>query len=130
MASRSETRVLVVDDEQIVADTASAVFASAGFNSRAVYSAEQALELIPQWVPNLAVIDVRLPGMSGIDLAIRLKGEYPRCKLSLFSGNIDTADLLDSAEHAGHSFDVLAKPVHPTELLQLAVNLPPVLGEA
>jgi CheY-like chemotaxis protein len=129
LASRREKRVLVVDDERIVAGTTAAIFANACFSSRAVYSAEEALELIPQWVPHLAVIDVKLPGMSGIDLAIRLRAEYPACKLSLFSGYVDTADLLDSAEHAGHSFDVLAKPVQPTELLELAADLPPALGE-
>jgi CheY-like chemotaxis protein len=126
----SEKRILIVDDEPRVADTAAAIFASAGFNSRAVYTAEEALELFPRWTPHLAVIDVHLPGMSGIDLAIHLKAEYPACKLTLFSGFIDSAELLESARREGHSFDVLAKPVPPTELLQLASDPLPMLGEA
>ncbi|MGA2534829.1 MAG: response regulator [Terracidiphilus sp.] len=130
LGSHNETRVLVVDDERVIADTTAAVFASAGFTSRAVYSAEEALEVVPLWVPHLAVIDVKLPGMSGIDLAIRLKAEYPACKLSLFSGYMDTADMLESAMQAGHLFNMLAKPIHPIELLKLATDLPPALGEA
>ena len=126
----SRKRVLVVDDERIIADTTAAIFSGAGFESRAVYSAEAALELIPLWVPDLAVIDVHLSGMSGIDLAIRLKAEYPTCKLSLFSGFMDTSEMLEAAVEAGHSFDVIAKPVHPSELLQLATDLPPIIGEA
>ncbi|MGA2539262.1 MAG: response regulator [Terracidiphilus sp.] len=85
VGSRSETRVLVVDDEVVIADTTAAIFASAGFISRAVYSAEQALEVMSVWVPHLAVIDVKLPGMSGIDLALRLRQITPlaeyRCSL-------------------------------------------------
>jgi DNA-binding NtrC family response regulator len=130
VGSPGEKRVLIVDDEQIIADTVAAIFAQAGFTSRAVYSAEEALELIPVWVPHLAIIDVKLPEMSGIDLAIRLGAEYPAFKLSLFSGYFDTPDMLESAMQAGHFFDVIAKPVHPDRLLQLAVDLPPIIGEA
>ena len=79
-------RVLFVDDERLIADTLAIIFSSQGYETRAVYSAEQALELISDWLPNLAIIDVRLPGMNGIDLAIRLRAEYPDCIVSLFSG--------------------------------------------
>jgi CheY-like chemotaxis protein len=113
-----------VDDEPKVADTTAAVFASAGFSSRAVYTAEDALELIPRWTPHVAVIDVHLPGISGIDLAIHLKSEYPACKSSLFSGFVDSGELLESARKEGHTFELLAKPIPPKELLQLASDSP------
>jgi CheY-like chemotaxis protein len=58
--------------------------------------------------------------MNGIDLAVLLKAEYPSCRLILFSGHIETGDLLESALKGGHAFDILAKPVHPTELLNWA----------
>jgi DNA-binding response OmpR family regulator len=58
--------------------------------------------------------------MNGVDLAIHLKAEYPTCKLSLFSGQPSAADILEMENAAGHYFDILAKPVHPTELLNLA----------
>jgi DNA-binding response OmpR family regulator len=72
-------RVLFVDDERLIADTLAIIFSSQGYETRAVYCAEQALELISDWLPHLAIIDVQLPGMNGIDLAIRLKAEYPDC---------------------------------------------------
>ena len=87
MSSRIEPkRVLFVDDERVIADTLGIIFSNHGYVTRAVYSAEQALELMSDWLPDLAIIDVLLPGMNGIDLAIRLKAEYPDCRLSLFSG--------------------------------------------
>ena len=55
--------------------------------------------------------------MSGIDLAILVKGMYLKCQISLLSGQGATADLLDVASKQGHYFQVLAKPVHPVELL-------------
>jgi CheY-like chemotaxis protein len=112
-------RVLFVDDERLIADTLAIIFSSQGYETRAVYSAEQAFELISDWLPNLAVIDVRLPGMNGIDLAIRLRAEYPDCRVSLFSGQASTSDLLERARQNGHSFDIIAKPVPPGEIASM-----------
>jgi hypothetical protein len=41
----------------------------------------------------------------------------PNCKILLFSGQATTADLLEKARLEGHEFEILAKPVHPTDLL-------------
>jgi hypothetical protein len=41
----------------------------------------------------------------------------PSCKILLFSGQAATADLLEKARMEGHEFEILAKPVHPTDLL-------------
>jgi CheY-like chemotaxis protein len=115
-------RLLIVDDEHIIADTLAHIFAQAGYETKAVYSAEQALALIEDWVPNLAILDVVLPGMNGIDLAIRLKSQIPHCKLTLFSGHAATSSLLDDARRDGHALDVVPKPIHPTELLNLLAS--------
>jgi len=116
-------RVLIVDDERLIADTAAMIFAVRGFESRAVYSAEQAIEIMSQWSPHLAIIDIRLPGMNGIDLAIWLKSELPSCKVNLISGFMDATEWLDEAEKAGHSFHVFAKPTPPTDLLRRGDDL-------
>jgi len=55
--------------------------------------------------------------MSGIDLAIHLSTQLPPCKVLLMSGNNSTAELLKTAQQKGHQFDVLAKPIHPNEIL-------------
>jgi len=116
------TRLLIVDDERVIADTLATIFAQAGYETRAVYSAEEALALIDGWVPNLALLDVVLPGMNGIDLAIRLKAEVPGCGLTLFSGHFATSGLLESARRNGHTLNVIPKPIHPTELLNLLAS--------
>ncbi|WP_334270526.1 response regulator [Edaphobacter sp. HDX4] len=113
-------RVLIVDDERTIADTLAKIFMNAGYEVCAAYTAEQACAMLPTWSPNLAIIDVHLPHMNGIDFAILLKAEYPNCRLMLFSGQTETAELLEMALREGHTFEILAKPVHPTELLNWA----------
>ena len=117
--------VLVVDDESVIADTLRIIFANEGYDARAVYNAERALALVNEgeWQPQAAIIDVCLPEMNGIDLAIVLKGLCPGCRVSLFSGHSATADLLDAAQQNGHTFHVLAKPVHPDELLRVTAQM-------
>jgi len=117
--SAEPLRVLIVDDEAIIADSLVAIFSRAGYESRAAYSAEHAIALIELWPPHFAILDVFLPGMNGIDLAIRMKAELPSCRLILFSGQASTSDLLEQARQNGHALQVIPKPVHPDELLRL-----------
>ena len=59
-----------------------------------------------------------MTGMSGIDLAIYISNTVPTCKIFLFSGQAQTANLLADAEELGYRFELLQKPVHPEVLLQ------------
>lgn len=115
--------ILIIDDERTIADTLDLIFSAGGYETRAAYSAEQALEIIAEWLPDLAIVDVVLPLMNGVNLAIFLTAQYPACRLLLFSGQSLTADLLAEAATKGYKFDILAKPVHPTEILERALNL-------
>jgi DNA-binding NtrC family response regulator len=76
-----------------------------------------------EWVPQLAIVDVQLPRMNGIELAIALNEQYPEVQMVLFSGRGTTAELLEEAQKRGHYFDILAKPVHPAVLLGMASKL-------
>jgi DNA-binding NtrC family response regulator len=69
------------------------------------------------------ILDVVLPKMSGIDLAIELASRRTSCQILLFSGNPNTAELAQSAAQAGHPFEILEKPVHPDLMLQKASRL-------
>lgn len=114
---RETPRVLVVDDEWIIADTLTAILRQSGLDARSAYNGPEALTAAEDASPDLLLTDVVMPGMSGIDLAIAIQRSYPRCKVLLFSGQASTKDLLDEALLAGHNFAVLQKPIHPKELL-------------
>jgi DNA-binding NtrC family response regulator len=123
-------RVLIVDDQKSVSETLAAVFTTNGYETRTSSSAEAAVEVVAQWEPHLAILDVDLPKMNGIDLAVALKRGHPTCRVLLFSGDPATLDLLAEAETQGHIFEVLAKPAHPTVLLgKASALLSPELGE-
>ncbi len=110
-------RVLVADDERVIADTLAMILNQSGFEARAVYSGERALELAPSFEPNMLISDVIMADLNGIDAAIRIREILPEIKILLFSGQAATADLLEKARAQGYEFEILAKPVHPQDLL-------------
>jgi CheY-like chemotaxis protein len=117
MTDRPKPRVLVVDDERVIADTLATILNQAGYDASAIYSGAAAVERAKSDKPNLVITDVMMPDMNGIDAAIQIRFALPSCKILLFSGQASTADLLEKARQQGHEFEILAKPIHPQDLL-------------
>jgi CheY-like chemotaxis protein len=108
---------LVVDDEKVIATTLAVILSNAGFEAHALFSGQEAVDALETLQPDLLITDVVMPGMSGIEAAIITRRRLPKCKILLFSGQAATADLLETARSQGHEFELLPKPVHPTDLL-------------
>jgi DNA-binding NtrC family response regulator len=115
--SESNPVVFVVDDEPVIANTLAIILNQAGFSATAFDHPEKAVAAQADLAPNLLISDVVMPGMTGIELAIEFRKKQPECKVLLFSGQAATADLLEKARAQGHDFELLAKPVHPADLL-------------
>jgi len=116
-------RILVVDDEPMLADTLALIFQRAGYAASAVYNGEEALAFFAAHPPALVVTDVVMSGIDGITLAKIIRQSYPACRVLLFSGNADTQALLEAAQEEGHAFEVLAKPVPPSQMLARVASL-------
>jgi CheY-like chemotaxis protein len=114
---QAKLKVLVADDERVIADTLAMILNQNGFEARATYSGEKALELAAAFEPNMLISDVIMAGINGVDAAIRIRALLPSIKILLFSGQASTADLLEKARAQGYEFEILAKPIHPQDLL-------------
>ena len=111
-------KVLVVDDQRVIADTLAAILNANGCSATAAYSGEAALEAIAAELPDLLITDVCMPGMNGVELAVKVRQSYPRCKVLLFSGHSSASHLIDEAHAKGYDFTLLQKPIHPRDLLE------------
>ena len=73
-------KILVVDDETMMLETLSSFFGNRGYQLMTAASAEAALKLIREEQPALALIDIKLPGMNGLELLKIIKRDYPMVK--------------------------------------------------
>ncbi len=115
--------ILIVDDDPAITETLSAIFEKHGYEARVANSAETAIEIIAHWEPDVAILDVMLPCMNGIDLALVLRANHPACRPVLFSGHYGTQALMEEAAKNGNLFEILTKPVHPLFLLDYVSSL-------
>ena len=66
------TKVLIVDDHALFADALERVLANQNMELRLVNTATEALEVAPIWGPEIALVDLGLPDMSGVELGEKL----------------------------------------------------------
>ena len=110
--------ILVVDDEQAIADTLALILQSNGYETGVAYEGDSALAQSANVRPNLLLTDVMMPGMNGIELALAVSERLPECRVLLLSGQAATAELLDRAQKQGCDFPLVSKPIHPEDLLK------------
>jgi DNA-binding NtrC family response regulator len=106
-------RVLLVEDERYVAESIVALLRAHGIDAHACESAETALDAPPC---DVALVDLRLPGMSGVDLLRRLKERDPSLPVLILTGHGTIHDAVE-AMRAG-ALDFLTKPVEPEVIVE------------
>ena len=111
-------RILVVDDEKVIADTIVQILNRNGFIAEAAYGGEEAIEKARRHCPDLVLSDVLMPQIDGVEAAIAIRQLCPDTRIILFSGQSATVEILARARERGHTFELLPKPIHPTQLIK------------
>lgn len=111
------TSILIVEDEPEIRELLNFALTRAGFDVAEAESGEKALQYLDQKLPDLMVVDWMLPGMSGVELAKRVRkdelaGTMP---LLMLTARTDESDLLKSFAHGID--DYMSKPFSPKELI-------------
>ncbi len=114
--------ILIVDDDPAVGESLRMLVSRQGHQARVARSAEEAVELIALWQPDLALLDVMLPGISGIEFAKQLRVAHPACQIVLISGHPGTKELLEFPQPGEDPLQILAKPVDPELIVALAAG--------
>jgi len=119
-AVRTKGKILIVDDELVVRDSLGKWFTSEGYTARPTAGAREALEVIQQMEFDIALIDIKMPGMDGMELQARLREADPDLTVIIMTGyaSVDTAV---QALKRG-AYDYITKPVDPDELSHLVAN--------
>ena len=111
---KARGRILVVDDDDAIRETLADHLEGEGYQVEAVESAERALNQLAQLDPALVVTDVRMPGMTGIELTARIRERSPDTHVIVITAHEDMETAV-GAMRAG-AFDMLVKPLDLTHL--------------
>ncbi|MDO5368486.1 response regulator transcription factor [Kocuria sp.] len=109
--------VLVADDDPDIRDLVVFKLEQAGFNVRAVGDGNAALEVLKDTAPDLVVLDVMMPGLSGLDVLRQIRAEQrlDPVKVLLLTARARDTDV-DDGYNTGAD-DYVTKPFSPRELL-------------
>lgn len=114
-------RILVVDDERIIADTITLIFSKQGFEVRTAYSAQEAMSCAKDFEPELLLCDITMPGRDGVDLMKDMLALYPECRVLVLTGYYNNYKrLLDETASLAPPANIMMKPCQPADLLRAA----------
>ena len=116
MAPQNSVLVAIIDDDELMRGALRGLLREAGFPARAFASAEEFLRAGAQHLSSCLIVDVRMPGMSGLDLQTRLNAEQIRIPIIFITAHGDDRMRMQ-ALRAGAA-DFLAKPFDDEVLLR------------
>lgn len=116
MADKSNIKVLIVDDEETLLEYMSKRLVREGFTVKTTLSGEEGLETATGELFDVAVVDMKMPGMDGVETQKALKKVQPflQCIVLTGHGNVDTA--LESGQQ--EAFKYLLKPIDYDNLVE------------
>ena len=109
-----EESILIVDDEREIADLVALYLENEGFRVTKYYDGREALEYIPEEKPDLAILDIMLPGISGLELCRKIRENYTYPVIMLTAKGEETDKITGLTLGAD---DYITKPFLPLELV-------------
>jgi DNA-binding NtrC family response regulator len=116
MSKSLDIKVLLIDDEQTLLDYLSKRLLKEGFTVKATFSGEEALDVAADNFFDVAVVDLKMPGIDGVETQKRLREIQPliQCIVLTGHGSIDTA--LESGQQDAYKY--LLKPIDYENLVE------------
>lgn len=110
-------KILLVDDEANIRQGLKAILQKDGHEVQDVATAKAALSLLPSFAPEVAVLDIRLPGMQGTELLTEVKTQWPHTAVILLTGHGRLESAVTAVKEG--AFDYLMKPAKPNAIREV-----------
>jgi DNA-binding NtrC family response regulator len=108
MGVRMKAKILVVDDVDTIARVYARFLERQGYEVRIAFNGDDALLEWDRFHPDLVISDIRMPKMSGFELASKIRKKEPNQKIILMTGYADEAEVLE--QQKSHGFPFFTKP--------------------
>ena len=112
----AKAKVLIVDDESVVRQALTRILGGVYGPVGTAASGDEALQRMREERYDLVLLDLRMPGMDGLDVLKAIKRDWPECEVVIVTGCAGIE--LAKASVAAGAFDVLPKPVGPDDVIE------------
>ena len=116
MTKKKDIKVLLVDDESAFVDTLAQRLKMRELNVSTVYDGEQALSYVKGIEPDVMVLDLKMPGLHGIEVLREVKKHYPKMQVIILTGHGTDRDAEEAKRPGG--FDFMRKPADIDNLVR------------
>jgi two-component system response regulator HydG len=113
-------RILIVDDEDVVRESLHQWFDSEGYQTRAAASGKDALTTVGEEQFDLALLDIKMPGMDGMELQQKLSEADPDLTVVIMTGYGTVETAVQALKHG--AYDYVTKPIDPDDLSRLVAK--------
>ncbi|MCJ7699242.1 response regulator, partial [Candidatus Bathyarchaeota archaeon] len=109
-------RILIIDDDENIRKVLVAILEDEGYNVESVGTAKEAIERTRKKYYNMALIDIRLPDMEGIELLTRMKDTTPKIRKVIITGYPTLQNAVDAVNRGANAY--IVKPFDVDKVLK------------
>jgi signal transduction histidine kinase len=108
-----ENKILIIDDEEVVRDSCTLILEGSGYPVATAPNGARGLELLPEYQPDLVFVDLKMPGISGLEVLARIRAIDPNIVTVVITGFATVSSAVDAMKQG--AYDFLPKPFTPDE---------------
>ncbi|HVN77751.1 MAG TPA: sigma-54 dependent transcriptional regulator, partial [Terriglobia bacterium] len=120
MSENKDIRILIVDDELIVRQSLQSWFQEEGYSVDTVESGKEALEKLTQSEWDIFLLDIKMPGMDGLELQQKIKEIHPSASIIIMTAYASVETAVEAMKQG--AYDYIVKPFDPDDLEHLIRN--------
>ncbi|MDP6191005.1 MAG: response regulator, partial [Gammaproteobacteria bacterium] len=109
-------KILIIDDDVAICRTLEIHFGTLGHNTSTAYSAEDSLREVEIFQPDVIILDIRMGGLSGLDILPELKQKLPQVRVIMITAFHDMNSTIEAMQKGAD--DYIHKPIDLDELDQ------------
>ena len=113
-------RIPIIDDEEVVCRSCERFLKEEGYDVRTAYNGRDGIILIEENNYDIVITDLKMPGMSGMEILEYVKDKYPDIQVIMITGYSTAANAEESVKKG--AADYIQKPFAPSELLSVVIE--------